>query len=274
MLVAQIDKQERDRRRRIADRAEYLADISEEFDEAKVNAIERGDRAEVRRLSQEFAPKRTAHRQEDERLGIRGRSPVMLSTNMWYVWTAIALTHEAAALAARDDLARWAESGEATDARGSLGRGLKSGLQTVTSCAFAIDALFGAVCYLTPQRSASSRWSLIRQTLDTLFDLEGMPKLQQRMERLFDVRDIGVHPWEALQVPIEHPDTPGMNVSYESSTFTGAEAAASVDLVIEVLERCTTRPRNRRAARSAKQNRNAVERLIKSRASDRPGENL
>jgi hypothetical protein len=44
----------------------------------------------------EFEPKRMAHRLEDERLGIRGAG-VMVSTNMWFLWTRAAIGNERSA---------------------------------------------------------------------------------------------------------------------------------------------------------------------------------
>jgi hypothetical protein len=143
--------------------------------------------------------------------------------------------------------------------------GFRSSLIATTSSAFALEGLYGAVCYTTAQGTARSRWRLVVEVLDALFNLDSVPDVSARVERMFDVRDQGVHAWEAIRVPTKHGDIADMGVQYEVALFSHAEATASIDLLVELLVACVGQPRNRRAQRWSEQNRDAVDRFAIAR---------
>jgi hypothetical protein len=252
------------RQRRQVERREDHQDAEEEFAEEKTWLLAAGDTEGWTRLKHEFAETRRAFRLDEEAEGLRGPGTgVQLSTNMALVWLKIAIEQEAIARHAEAEFVAHEGGADDTD---WLGRTMRAAIVTVTSAAFAIEGLYGSVCYFVPKQSSGRRWAKILKTLRLLFNVTGIPKLDQRLERLFELRDLAAHPWVAVQHPLPHPAKP-TRVSVEVATFTASAATAAVDVACELLHHCTTHPLpgTRRARRWSDANRHGAERVLSSR---------
>lgn len=128
-------------RRAWIERQERFRDAEEDYVKNMSQAT--GD-AERRRLMQEFAEYRTAHRSENVTARKRpAEISVMMRQNMWARWIEVAVANE---LQAREDFRRiTTEPG--SDA---LTAELRSSLVAVTACAHTIEALYGDIKYLMP----------------------------------------------------------------------------------------------------------------------------
>jgi hypothetical protein len=249
------------RQRRQVERREDHQDAEEEFTEEKTRLLAAGDSEGWTRLKHEFAQTRRAFRLEEEAEGLRGPGTgVQLSTNMALVWLKIAIEQEAIARRAEAEFVTHEGGADDTD---SLGRTMRAAIVTVTSAAFAIEGLHGSVCYFVPEQRSRRRWAQILSTLRLLFNVNGIPKLDQRLERLFELRDLAAHPWVAVQHPLPHPVKP-TRVSVEVATFTASAATAAVDVACELLHHCTIHPLPgiRRARRWSDGNRPGAERVL------------
>jgi len=255
--VARISDKERARRRLQVELKEDLDDLTEIYEEARAIAANEDDHAEVTRLKTEFGTRRTAIKQRQEAEGFRGPgTTVQASTNTYFHWVLIAFDREAAAYKAMTDH----RHGQTA----ALGRCLRESMGGITAASFSIESLFGSVCYLVPEPTKRpQRPAEILNALHQLFDLGGLVRLQQRMEELFDRRDLAVHPWVAVRALHEHPSLEG-RFAKEVVDFTPEAASAGIDLACELLDACTTQPipGHRRAARWANQNRSGVQPLL------------
>lgn len=255
------------KRRRIIEYEEEEWSRSQDFALEREVLREAGDGAGERKLTDDFAAWRKRHRQDGEAEGLRNAG-VNLSTNIWHHWGVIAFAAEREAIAATAERHSIEGNSDPTDA---LGRSFRAGLTAVVAAAFMVEGLFGAVCYFVPPQAPRRRWAVMLQTLRMEFDLSGIPRLQQEMQRLFQLRDDAAHPWVATEPPVAHPEGFG-NTSRDVATYTAATATASIDLATQLLLNCAKYPlvtaSNASAVRWASGHLPGIERLLELRGPD------
>jgi len=252
-----------DARRRLVEFHEHLYDRSEIYDEERARLLTAGDALGAERHMEEFASWRRDYLAHGEAEGLY-RGGVMLGTNHWFDWGCIAFRAETAALTAA---ARFEATFGSADPDDALGVSYRESMAAIVAAAFMIDSLYGSICYLLADAGGNRRWSRILRTCRALFDLSRIPRLDQRVQELFHLRDDAAHPWVAVKVPQPHPS--GLtNIAPELATYTPATATQSIDLSLTLIEHCIHFPQsgNRRAARWATNNLASYESLIKRRS--------
>jgi hypothetical protein len=262
VTVGSNSKEERARRRELVERQQTLLDLEEEFQAAKTAAQAAGDSDRVRALTDEFAPKRTAMREEMERRGER-EAGVAISTAMWIVWGRVAVEHERLAHEALD---RFLVGESSSDLQESFERSVVAAV----AAALTLEGLYGSVCYLIPDVGVRTRWKNIVRTLDELFDLSTLQSLESRVKLTFELRDYAVHPWETMRPAVQHPEAGVGNVSEEMATLNPRAASDSIDTAFDVLAAVMQPPwpDRARSARWVKQNASGVHQLLELRSND------
>jgi hypothetical protein len=178
-----------------------------------------------------------------------GQVSIRMRTHLWISWARIAMKHEAAAHAARQQ----AEAGQL----GMLEQEADASLEGICAAAFALEALSrelaerGAIPQTTvdgwrQKRKAGQGPSAEDMTLEVLartFDTRGLySSWRGELEWLFAMRDSSVH-YEGLlfEPPTLHPL--GINISPVQAAYSAENTTRAVDLLLGILERCRDKPK-------------------------------
>jgi hypothetical protein len=174
---------------------------------------------------------------------------IKMRTHLWISWARIALKHEVAAHAARQQ----AGAGQLS----MLEQETDASLEGICAAAFALEALsrelaeLGAVPQTTvdgwrQKRRDGQGPSAADMTLEVLaqtFDTRGLySRWRGELEWLFAMRDSSVH-YEGLRFepPTLHPL--GINISPVQAAYSAENTTRAVDLLLGILERCRDRPK-------------------------------
>jgi hypothetical protein len=169
-----------------------------------------------------------------------------IRTHLWISWARIALKHEAAAHAVRQD----AQQTNADLARILL-QEADAGLVGICASAFALEALsreldeLGIVPTATRAAWKKNRLSDDKQILELLklaVDPKGLVNLWRReLPWLFKVRGSSVHYRGSFEAPQPHPL--GTNVTSTQLTYSAENSTRAVNLLLGILERCRDKPK-------------------------------
>ncbi len=184
---------------------------------------------------------------------------VRIATNLWQVWAGVALWYEATAHQERETVVMGPEAEgflEAFEAE------LHSSLISVVSCALSIEALFGTLVAAVPsaRKKCDSREATIRESFKMLFHTgQHNDRWVSEFGWLFGLRDMAVH--HAAKPYDSRPHKSDVtNSGLENELDCSESARRAVDLMLEVLEVATSKPKNI-ATKWASENRAAVEDL-------------
>jgi hypothetical protein len=165
---------------------------------------------------------------------------VLVTTHMWIWWAEIAIDHEAEARSARESAAAGRPLGLALSAE------TRAAMVAMSASAHALDAVYGAVkARLPAAREGDTRWSNVLEMLKRGFEIRGDAgggRWAREFEWLFDVRDAAVH-FKESQNPTE-PHPLGTRTGRENVTYSLEPAERAVLLMFEVLDVCTSSPRD------------------------------
>ena len=222
-------------RREWVERHERFKDLEERYERQRAQST---DPAERRKLAEEFAAKRRAHREADIALGKRSPGTgVAVRQTMWLQWLEIAVQNEMVARRGFEELI----GHQASD---PLGREFRASLVAVTASAYTIEAIFGEVKYLIPpQPRRGNRHSQLRHAFRISFGIGGSDdaKLADQLARLFSHRDSAVHPYTELVPTEQHPA--GINTGVEHSLFNAVTSGRAVEAAMTVIQ-FVAAPRN------------------------------
>jgi hypothetical protein len=245
-------------RRKLIEYQEHLQNRTEEFEEQKAALLAAGDREAARKLGEEFGAWRSEYTRVGEESGYR-QGGIAMSTNMWHAWGLVAFDAE---LVAKSAGAEYTATRGESDPTGALGRAFRASLTATVAATFMVEGLYGSVCYFVPEVKGNKRWSVILRTLRELFQLDRIGKLDQEIQRLFELRDNAAHPWVVVRPTRPHPEG-FANTSVEVATYTPTIASWAIDLACTLLDQCTLHPveTSPSAKRWARANRRGVEQL-------------
>lgn len=217
-------------RRETVERYHLLKDAEEDYEAARASTT---DRAEMDRVTNEFAAFRRQHREEDARRGKRAARlgiSVRMHQIMWARWIEVAVAHEMAARQAYDQICAGDNS--------QLVEELRQSLVAVAAAASTVEALYEDVRYLIaePPRQPTTTPKRISKALITAFGLDppAASTLLADLTCLFERRNEGVHPYAESEAPQAHPS--GVNTGAEMSRFNSVESRKAVDVAMRVLE--------------------------------------
>lgn len=169
-----------------------------------------------------------------------------LSHALWSTWAAIALEHESSAWEARANSLK-----QDVNVR-STGAEMRSGLQAVTSVAFAMDGWYGATAALlvkkgrregvaTTQRLSNS---LRRGTTDRTLRSQEFRGEIDWLFRSGSVRGGAVHHEPRSTEGLQHPARPPNTLSAaEQVIFCAGPATRAVDVLAETVRACLHHPK-------------------------------
>lgn len=195
-------------------------------------------------------------------VGVRiGPVGIRVKTIFWIWWAEVAIEQERLAHEARAAYVAAHDSAEGSRYLSHEGR---AALVTLTACAAALDAMFGAVAKLVPAVRTDNRGTTILETFKGAFKTGPQNRRwSDEIAWLFDQRGSAAHFSETESTPQPHP-TGLTNVSQENIDYSAESAKRAVDLLLDVLDVCTSSPKPSTTS-WAKDFRPSAERLIESR---------
>jgi hypothetical protein len=121
----------------------------------------------------------------------------------------------------------------------------RAAMVAVTSAAFALDGLYGAVKPLVnPPASGAPRQRQILEGLKLGFQLGSKPhQWLPEVDWLDEVRDLAVHHGEEPRPQVGHPEIADLHIAVESRDFSAAYAERAVALVLDVVKTCFASPK-------------------------------
>jgi hypothetical protein len=158
---------------------------------------------------------------------------VLMKTNLWYNWARIAVEHERAAVAAREELKRvWTLPG----ASRNILTEMHPSMVAIVACALAFDALHADVASVVgrdpdPRRKRQRQWVYMLETF--IVALPAAAKWHAELSWLISQRDNAVHFRGFNQEPVPHPELP-TNVSPQNVEFSRETATRAVNLLLLV----------------------------------------
>lgn len=190
-----------------------------------------------------------------QRMRATGRtSPVLIRVSLWLDWGLIAVDHEAKTHRARQEAQDELPHDQLAAMR-AMKVEFRSAMVSVTAASHSIDAFYAALNRYVPiSRSTRDAWvvnktrreSQIFETLKHGFELgTDAPSIGADLEWLFGVRGQAVHFQEDEREPVFHPVIPA-NAAPEDLMFSAESALRAVDLLVQVLDVCTSRPKQGR----------------------------
>jgi hypothetical protein len=180
-----------------------------------------------------------------------GQATVELRTDMWPYWLEEAID----AAVAADDAAKQIlplyeqfEAGNATDEDFDplLFRELKATMRAITSCAFAIDALYASVKARSPRHPHQDMWdekgtARQKQVADT-FRVQlrinkpaTVKEIKRRVSQIFRFRGWAVHPGSKFRKPIYRPDL-NVALDWHFTVFRGENAVMATAMTIALFD--------------------------------------
>lgn len=128
---------------------------------------------------------------------------------------------------------------------------MEASMIAVSGSAHAIDALYGTIreqIAVPPElsesweRNRTARRDRILETLKLGFDLGNVTGWVAEFEWLFGLRDAAVHHEAEFGESVPHPSG-RTNVVKEGADYSVESARRAIDLALDVLARCLTRPK-------------------------------
>lgn len=187
-----------------------------------------------------------------DRLQAEGRrSATLVRVSLWLDWGLVAVEHEGETHRARERIVDLLPRDQIA-AMSAMKVEFRSAMVAVTAASHSIDAIYSAVRpYVPVGREIRDAWlangtrrsSRIFETVKHGFDIgaEGS-KLATDLHWLFEIRDQAVHFQEDDRDPVPHPVI-AANAAPEDVMFSSESAQRSVDLLVQIVDLCTSRPR-------------------------------
>lgn len=179
---------------------------------------------------------------------------VRVSLDLWALWADIAFEHEESARRERRRLLTRFRDEPGYGYQPETTNELEASIICVAAVGHSLDALYGQVSQELPRPSANvaptpcstsrrpKRASHIREALKLRFATGRVD--QQRwvteFEWLFSLRDAAVHPRWAIHHPVLHPSLIGFHVSPQVVDYSAESAVRANELLLDVLQTCTT----------------------------------
>jgi hypothetical protein len=227
--MAQEESSEEQKRRAWAQRVQSFKDRSEEYERAVAATT---DEAVRRRLMEEFASYRMAHRSEDVATGRRSEGfSVLMRQVMWVRWLEVAVEHESAAKQSFRKIVADSNSGAHMPE-------FRDSLVAVTAAAYCIEALYGEIKYLIDpvEVKRPTRSRILARAFQKAFGIEtrDYARLEQELAWLFQLRNYVVHAYTEDEPPVQHPA--GINTGADASRFNAVTSGRTVDIAMLVLQ--------------------------------------
>ena len=175
---------------------------------------------------------------------------IIAMTHLWLVWAEIAIDHERAARAAREQAVALRPQGSPEFSE-ALSRELRASMVAVSAAAHALDAFYGAVKRYVQlpattveawERNRTARRSRILETLKLGFAVgRAAQRWHAEFRWLFGLRDGVVHAEERWQSLRPHPV--GGKMTPEHVMYAHEASVRAVDLVLDVLDGSFTGPK-------------------------------
>jgi hypothetical protein len=226
--MPQKESPEEQKRRAWVRRVQSFKDRSEDYDRALAAT---NDEAVQRRLVEEFAAYRMAHRREDVEAGRRPNGPsVLMRQVMWGRWLEIAVEHESAAKRSFRQIV-------ADPTSGAHMPEFRDSLVAVTAAAYCVEALYGEIKYLIDpvEVTRPTRSRILARTFREAFgiDARNYARLEQQLAWLLQLRNSVVHAYTEDEPPVQH--SAGINTGAEASRFNAVTSGRAVDVAMRVL---------------------------------------
>lgn len=170
---------------------------------------------------------------------------VEVTMDMWPHWLEIAIRHWRRSQAAHADLLAAHEAGDSDAVHAALSTEFQESMQAISSSAFALDALLGAISeQWPPPQSIREAWSrnstprtgrlleMARRT--SRLTNEEVRSIKTGIRSVFRFRDWAVHPPRDFRQPHLHPDL-NVGVDWRFAAYTAQNATLAVSVCIEVL---------------------------------------
>jgi hypothetical protein len=171
---------------------------------------------------------------------------IKIRTHFWIAWAKVAIDHEAVARRERDAAEQVAQS-ESHQRAVYLEREWHAAMVAVCAAAFAVDALYGAVCDLVgilpeqPEERRGRRGQIL-ETLKRGFIIGKVATAwNKELKWLLGLRDTAVHFGEGSRDPVPHPL--GMSTAPELANYSVENAERAVSFALQMLDTCTRSPR-------------------------------
>jgi hypothetical protein len=176
-----------------------------------------------------------------------------VSTRMLIHWSNIAIEQQRLACDARRRLETEVDEAKATGKGLDTTSELRPAMIAIAAASHALDALYGEIRDLALPPSFAERWKSdarsgparprkLHEALKLGFSFRGdQRKLQVRLDWLFDLRDGAVHPETVFRATEPHPL--GVHTAKEYVVYNCENATKAVELLLEILETCATRPK-------------------------------
>ena len=170
---------------------------------------------------------------------------ITIRSHLYLPWARNALRNYAGCRDARSEAMRAATAPGRVGRPAALAREWDAALMSITAASFALEALYGALKELkfapSPGKETAA-WLRIVETLEAGFDVPGNGQpLRDDLQWLFRCRNNAVHFQEAYATPGWHPA--GTNVAPEQIVFSLEGSQRAVDVLMEVVELCASRPK-------------------------------
>jgi hypothetical protein len=174
-----------------------------------------------------------------------GTPSILITSNLWYSWTKVAIEHMHTARAARTAAAVPAIPSATISAL--MSHEFQASLVAVSASAHALDALYGSAVIPQTVRDMwksrrTKRHGKIREALKQIFDTGQVnASWVADFEWLFDLRDAALHAKEKPGPPVPHPL--GTNTAQANVDYSVESAERAVGLAMSVLQWCVDHPR-------------------------------
>jgi hypothetical protein len=180
----------------------------------------------------------------DRNVGLAPGPGPEVSFDTWFIWLEVAIEHLQDARKRQE--ARkiaWAEPDSLARAS-TLEAEFKASMQAIVASAIALDALYASVkLKIDPKATVGqhpkrkrTRFAKIAETLKLAFRLphKEFGPLRSKMEGLFDLRDLAVHPSAEFREVIVHPELQ-VGVERRFVDYRYQNAAATVDAAVRII---------------------------------------
>jgi hypothetical protein len=199
-----------------------------------------------------------------------GSLTIKIRTHLWISWARIAIKHEAAAHAVRQEMQQ-----PGADQSGLLLQEADASLDGICAAAFALEALsrelvpLGGIAQATVEKwkqqaerpkAKDVALEVLAQTFDTRHVYSSW---RHELEWLFDMRGSSVHYEGVFEPPKLHPL--GMNVAPAQEAYSAENVTRAVNLLLGSLERCRDKPKPP-AKQWSRDMRGAINELVSHRA--------
>lgn len=183
---------------------------------------------------------------------------ILITPHLWPIWAGIAIDEERSAHAARAEILAIAQLPGQQGLGDALSKELRPSLVSIAAASHCLDALYGVLAAMVIDKKTRDAWKRKREAGDPVgyrkviealnravtLDNQTRKRWRGELKWLFGWRNFAVHYREEASAPVPHPssttNSSDIYVHYSAETATRA-----VNLVLEILDRATTVPRNK-----------------------------